>query len=221
MNLNKNRCQTFPAHHVLLDRPCYIAGSSAGSSAWASHRMVLMAAPTWVLQLHQTICLEKHKGIRTRTAPKSFSKLPVRQLSRCQTHRRSSYLHFAQILLHQPPPALCAAQWRTRPGITWLGGRRDPFSGLHLQASDYSDSNLSKCIHTQLNVEPDFHRFGYWHCGHIFLILYQTPEESGTVFREGQQPPNRAQLLKAVKPLRDQQYIDRLKLLIGDPDGPL
>lgn len=28
MNLNKNRCQTFPVHPALLDRPCYTAGSS-------------------------------------------------------------------------------------------------------------------------------------------------------------------------------------------------
>ena len=157
MNLNKNRCQTFPTHHVLLDRPCYTAGSGAGSSAWASHRMVLMAAATRVFQLYQMICLEEQKGIWTKTAPKSLSKLSVRQLSRCQTQRRSSYLLFAQILLHQPPSALCAAQWRTRPRVTWLGGRRDPFSGLHLQALDYSGSNVSKCIHTQLDVEPDFH----------------------------------------------------------------
>lgn len=206
MNLNKNRCQTFPVHPALLDRPCYTAGSGAGSSAWASHRMVLMAAVTRVFQLYQMICLEEQKGIRTRTAPKSLSKLSVRQLSRCQAHRRSSYLLFAQILLHQPPSALGAAQWRTRLRVTWLGDGRDPFSGLHLQALDYRGSNLSKCIHTQLDVETDFHMFGHWHCGHIFLILCQTPAESGTVFQEDQQPPNRAQLLKAVRVLRDQQY---------------
>lgn len=186
--MNKKRCQAFPAHHALLDSPCYTAGSGAGSSAWASHGIVLMAAATWVFQLYQMICLEEQKEICNRKAPKLLSKLSVRQLSRCQTHRRSSYLLLAQILLQQPPSALCAAQWRTRPWVTWLEGRRDPFSGLHLQASGYSGSNLSKCIHTKLDVKPDFHMFGHWHCGHIFIILCQTPEESGTVSQEGQQP---------------------------------
>jgi len=165
--MNKNRCQTFPAHHLLLDAPCYTAGSNAGSSAWASHRMVLTAAATWGFQLYQMICLTEQKGIWTRTAPKSLSKLSVRQLSRCQTLWHSRYLLFAQILLHQPPSALCVEQWRTHPQVTWLGRRRDPFSGLHLQASDYSGSNLSKYIHTQLDVEPDFHMFGHWHCSRI------------------------------------------------------
>lgn len=62
------------------------------------------------------------------------------------------------ISVHQPPAAHWAAQWRTHPRVTWLGGRRDPFPWLRLQAWDYSGSNLSKCTYTYLNVGPDFTR---------------------------------------------------------------
>lgn len=146
MNL-KNSCQTFLVHPVLLDRPRHTAGSVAGSSFWASHGIIPMAPATSVLQLHQIISWEEQKEVWTKAAPKSLSKTADSRATGAPA-----------ISLHQPPAAHWAAQWRTHPRVTWLGGRRDPFPWLCLQAWDYSGSNLSKCTHTYLNVGPDFTR---------------------------------------------------------------